>query len=110
MAKQTASRTLQGFLSSDFSRVSSAVAKEICEKAGVSIDAKPQELMHQDIDKIFQAIKQVKIMSPPTNCLSPIGEETLIKGLKKEINAEFFAATTRPHQFTGACLSRLNVL
>ncbi len=96
MAKQTASRTLQGFLSSDFSRVSPAVAKEICDKAGVSVDAKPQELMHQDVDKIFQAIKQVKIMSPPTNCLSPIGEETLIKGLKKELNAEFFAATTRP--------------
>ena len=34
-------------------------------------------------------------MAPPTDCLSPIGEEQLLKGLKKEITAEFYAAVTR---------------
>ena len=34
-------------------------------------------------------------MSPPTNCLSPIGEEQILSGLKKEIPASFFTAITR---------------
>jgi len=35
-------------------------------------------------------------MSPPTTCLSPIGEELILAGLKKEIEADFYCATTRP--------------
>ena len=35
-------------------------------------------------------------MNPPTDCISPIGEDQMLKGLKKEIDAEFYAAVTRP--------------
>jgi len=35
-------------------------------------------------------------MNPPTDCISPITEEIIISGLKKEINAEFYTAITRP--------------
>ncbi len=34
-------------------------------------------------------------MSPATNCLSPIGEEQVLAGLRKEIDADFFTAVTR---------------
>jgi len=34
-------------------------------------------------------------MAPPSNVLSPIGEELLIEGLKKQIEARFYAATSR---------------
>jgi len=29
------------------------------------------------------SLKEIKIMAPPTDCLSPIGEEAIITGLKK---------------------------
>jgi hypothetical protein len=36
-------------------------------------------------------------MNPPTDCVSPIGEELIRKGLQKEIGeAEFFVSRTRP--------------
>jgi DNA topoisomerase-6 subunit B len=35
-------------------------------------------------------------MNPPTDCLSPIGEELILAGLKKQIDADFFIAVTRP--------------
>jgi DNA topoisomerase-6 subunit B len=38
----------------------------------------------------------VKIMAPPTNCLSPIGENQLMSSLAQEVEAEFVAAVTRP--------------
>jgi DNA topoisomerase-6 subunit B len=96
MLKDTKSHTLSAFLQEDFSRVSPGVAKEICEKAGIETNAKPKNIEREHADKIFQAIKNVKIMAPPTDCLSPIGEERLLRGLKKEINAEFYTAVTRP--------------
>ncbi len=95
MLKDTKSHTLSSFLQEDFSRVSHSVAKEICEKAGLETNAKPKNITREEADKIFQTIKNVKIMAPPTDCLSPIGEERLLKGLKKEINAEFYTAITR---------------
>ena len=96
MLNDTKSHTLSSFLQDDFSRVSLGVAKEICEKSGLETNTKPKNITREEADKIFQTIKTVKIMAPPTDCLSPIGEERLLKGLKKEINAEFYTAVTRP--------------
>jgi DNA topoisomerase-6 subunit B len=35
-------------------------------------------------------------MNPPTDCITPIGEDLLVSGLKKEVEADIYAATTRP--------------
>ncbi|MDD5332063.1 MAG: DNA topoisomerase VI subunit B [Candidatus Nanoarchaeia archaeon] len=96
MLRMTKSKNLGSFLTSDFSRVSPAVAKLICDKAKVDIKSKPERIPTQEADNLLKAIRETKIMAPQTNCLSPIGEDLIIKGLKKEINAEFYAATTRP--------------
>jgi DNA topoisomerase-6 subunit B len=96
MMKTTKSKTLQHFFMNEFSRVSPKVVKDICKKTDLPSNLKPQTINHAQADAIFQAIKQTKIMAPQTNCLSPIGEPILINGLKKEIKAEFYTASTRP--------------
>ncbi|HIH31694.1 TPA: DNA topoisomerase VI subunit B [Candidatus Woesearchaeota archaeon] len=96
MLKNTESRTLQSFLINDLSRVGSGTAKEICDNALIYPKKKPQDMSMQDAEKLINAIKNTKIMAPTTDCLSPIGEEFLEKSLKKEINAEFYCAITRP--------------
>ncbi|RME55284.1 DNA topoisomerase VI subunit B [Candidatus Woesearchaeota archaeon] len=96
MLKETKAKTLQQFLTSEFSRVSPKIAKEICEKAKLYERARPSRIARQEVDNLYKAIQQVKIMAPPTNCLTPIGEDILIKGIKKEVDAEFYAAVTRP--------------
>ncbi|MFO8015624.1 MAG: DNA topoisomerase VI subunit B [Candidatus Woesearchaeota archaeon] len=96
MLKTTSAKTAQAFLTNDFSRVSSGVAKEICTKSGVLPNAKPSSVTRDQAERVIKAIKDTKIIAPPTDCVFPIGEEDLKKGLKKEINAEFYAATTRP--------------
>jgi DNA topoisomerase-6 subunit B len=35
-------------------------------------------------------------MKPPTNCLSVVGEELLIKSLEREVDANFYTAVSRP--------------
>ena len=95
MLHDTKSRNLRSFLVNDFSRVSARVANEICEKAGLYEKARPSRIAVQEADALFKAIKLTKIMNPPTDCISPIGEESIIKGLKKQINADFFTSNTR---------------
>jgi len=96
MLKDTESRTLQSFLINDFSRVGPGTAKEICENAALLPNTKPSEVSREMAEKLMEGIKKTRIISPPTECISPIGEDALEKGLKKEVNAEFYCAVTRP--------------
>jgi len=91
----TESRTLQSFLTSEFSRVGPGTAKEICEHAAILPNTKPSQISRDTAEKLLQGIQKTKIIAPPTDCLSPIGEELLEKGLRKEIKAEFYCATSR---------------
>jgi DNA topoisomerase-6 subunit B len=96
MLKETKSRNLRTALTSDFSRVSHAVAHQICETAGLRPEASPRRLSSSQVELLFRAIPKVKIMSPPTACLSPIGEELLQRCLEERIEADFFTTVTRP--------------
>jgi DNA topoisomerase VI subunit B len=48
------------------------------------------------VEQLVKGIKNTKIIAFPADCISPIGAELLEKGLRKEINAEFYCAATRP--------------
>ncbi|RJP68521.1 MAG: DNA topoisomerase VI subunit B [Candidatus Abyssobacteria bacterium SURF_17] len=96
MLKETKQRSLLAFLRSDFSRVTPRVAAEICEQAGLSEKANPARIAREEADKLLAAISQTKIMSPPSDCVIPIGEELIKKGLAQVIEADFYEACTRP--------------
>lgn len=96
MLQDTSASTLQFFLQNDFCRVSAKVAKEICQKAGVYEKSRPSRIAKQEAENLYKAIQEVKIIAPPKDCVTPIGGELILKGLKKEISAEFYASITRP--------------
>ena len=96
MLKTTKARRLRSFLMQDFSRVGGRVAREICAKAGLNETAWPSRIAREEADKLDAALNATKIMSPTTDCLSPIGEELILAALKKGIAAHFYTATTRP--------------
>jgi len=95
MLKDSPARTLRAALSQDFSRVSGAAALQICESAGLSPKASPTRIAHRESEALYKALNEAKLMRPPTDCLSPIGEEQIVAGLQKEIPADFCAAVTR---------------
>ncbi len=96
MLKSTNARKVGAFLSKDFARVSPRVAHAILKAAGIEADAKPAEIAHQEADKLHRAISATKLMNPPTNCLSPIGEAAMLAGIKENVEADFYTALTRP--------------
>ena len=98
MLQDTRANTLSGFLQSDFSRIGAQTAKEICDKAKLKTDIKPKQVDHRQSELLFKSLQETKIMAPPSDCLSPITAELLEKGLRKEINADFYATTSRSPQ------------
>ncbi len=96
MLKETKARNLRSFLQQDFSRVSGAIADAICSGAGVPSTRAPGGASPSEIERLHAAIPKVKIMAPPTNCLSPIGEQLIFKGLQSRVAADFVTSATRP--------------
>ena len=95
MLHETGSRTLQTFLHRDFCRVSSRVAREICQTAGVYENARPKRIAQQEADKLLKAIRETKLMKPPMDCICPIGKELIEAGMRKQLEADFFTSVTR---------------
>ncbi|AIZ56664.1 type 2 DNA topoisomerase 6 subunit B [Candidatus Methanoplasma termitum] len=79
--QNTQQKTVNAFLKNDFSRITERIADEILTKAGVDPSMKPSALSRDQCKAILSAITQVKIMAPQTDCLSPIGDTLIKKGL-----------------------------
>ena len=90
------SRTLHGCLRQDFCRVSARNATEICETAKLSVRARPKRIAREEADRLYRAIQQTKLRKPPTDCIVPIGEELMLKGLRQGVPAGFYCCVSRP--------------
>ncbi|MBI5722524.1 MAG: DNA topoisomerase VI subunit B [Planctomycetes bacterium] len=95
MLQDTRAKTAQQFLTSEFSRVSPRVAKEILDKAGIDSTTRVSRLTAENAKAVYHAVQQTKIMAPSTDSVVPIGEEQLISGLKQVVQADFYAAVSR---------------
>jgi len=88
-------RSMGVFLTGSFSRVTSQASSKVCKEAGIPLSAVPADLHPEEAEKLFQALQKADIPPPQTDCLAPIGVEHILKGMHKELGAEFYAATTR---------------
>ncbi|MCI0492688.1 MAG: DNA topoisomerase VI subunit B [Planctomycetes bacterium] len=88
--------TVSQFLTTTFTRVSPAIARKICHTAKISTRASTRRIGRKEADALFQAIQATKIAAPATDCISPIGEVLILKGLHQVVPGEFYAAATRP--------------
>ena len=103
MCRESSDSRMTVFLRQNFSGVSMRAAKELCEAAELEITMKPKSLKPDDVRALLEAFqgerevngKAIKLLSPPTNCLSPIEEMLIKKGLSKTIDSKFVATMTR---------------
>jgi DNA topoisomerase-6 subunit B len=102
MAKMTQAYRFTSFMVNEFSRVSYRTAREIAKEAEIAENMKPSRITLEQAKAILDAVKRVKIMAPPTDCLSPIGDMLIRKGLRKEIDSKFaYTVTREPAVFSG---------
>ena len=96
MLRYAESETLDSFLRSSFSRIGAQTARDICKKAGLEAEKNPKTVTLDEAKRLHEAFGKAKIQAPPTDCLSPITEELIRKGLEKEHTIDFIETTTRP--------------
>ncbi|HII63765.1 MAG TPA: DNA topoisomerase VI subunit B, partial [Candidatus Poseidoniaceae archaeon] len=103
MLRESKDSRMTTFFRHNFSGVSARASKEICEAAEISEKEKPTKIKPDEIRSILEVFqgekllngKPVKLLSPPTNCLSPIEELLIKKGLSKTIDSKFISTMTR---------------
>ena len=103
MCRESQDSRLTVFLRQNFSGVSMRAAKELCEAAELQVSTKPKSMKPDDVRALLEAFqgerlvnkKRIKLLSPPTNCLSPIEEMLIKKGLSKTIDSKFISTMTR---------------
>ena len=94
---EASDKKLPDFLVEGFSRVGKKTAQEMLEKAGLKGTVKTGSLTADQLKALLAAMQDVAVPAPPTTqCLSPIGEELIRRGLDKEFQMDFVAARTRP--------------
>lgn len=99
MAKATKSRMLSTFLKTEFSSMGERTTKTVLENANLEKNLNPKEMSREQFLSLHRAFKQVKIMAPPMDCLSPIGQTLIKRSLKhetQEISPEFIITSSRP--------------
>ena len=103
MCRESKDSRMTVFLRQNFSGVSMRAAKDLCEAAELEVSKKPATLKPDDVRALLETFqgerklggKPIKLLSPPTNCLSPIEEMLIKKGLSKTIDSKFIATMTR---------------
>ena len=103
MCTEATDNRMTSFLYKNFSGVSTRAAKELLAAAEIDEKAKPKSLKAEGYRALIEAFqgerllngKPVKLLNPPTNCLSPIEELLIKKGLSKTIDSRFVTTMTR---------------
>lgn len=89
---------LSTFLNGEFAKVGGYTADNICREANVDPGVNPRELA-KDIDaakRLVASFQKIKVMAPPKDCLSPITEDLLKKGVVQNHKVDFIATASRP--------------
>ena len=102
MLNASEARKMTSFLTTEFSRISPRGAKEILARADIKPGAKPKYLKLPQIQNLYSVFQEMSFMAPPTDCLSPIGDMLIRKGLRKEIDSKFaYTVTREPKVYRG---------
>ena len=103
MLRESKDSKMTVFLRNNFSGISARATKELLLAADIEEKVKPTAMAPDQIRALLEAFqgdrmyegKPIKLLNPPTNCLSPIEELLIKKGLSKTIDSKFVTTMTR---------------
>ena len=95
MLRESTDRRMTSFLKHNFSGVSPRAAKEILGMAEVEEGRTPKRIKPEEAKEMIAAFQTVKLLKPPMDCLSPIEDLLIKKGLSKAIDSRFASTVTR---------------
>lgn len=100
MLREAEERKMTSFLRHNFSGVSMRAAREILKKSGLEESRQPRRIKAEEAQAVLDSFQKVKLLNPPTDCLSPIEDLLIKKGLSKAIDSRFASTVTRDTRVT----------
>jgi DNA topoisomerase-6 subunit B len=100
MLREAEERKMTSFLRHNFSGVSMRAAREILKKSGLEESRQPRRIKAEEAHTVLDSFQKVKLLNPPTDCLSPIEDLLIKKGLSKAIDSRFASTVTREPRVT----------
>lgn len=103
LIRETDRPTMHAFMIEHFHRVGKSIAESFLKFANIDSQKNPKRLTPKEIVHLVQSMKNFdKFLPPDASCLSPLGEELLTTGIKKELKPEFVAVVQRkPAAYSG---------
>lgn len=97
LASHSKHRRLYDFLKGEFDRMRSDIVRDIIKncKGSVDVDKPPSGLTRKELTDLVEAMRNVNTLPPSPECLSPVGEDILIKGVVDRLKPKFIVAVTR---------------
>ncbi len=95
MLRESEEKRMTSFLRHNFSGVSMRAAKELLSSSEIEEVRNPKRISSEDAKKLIDAFQKIKLLPPPTDCLSPIDDLLIKKGLSKAIDSRFASTVTR---------------
>ena len=95
MLRESEEKRMTSFLRHNFSGVSMRAAKELLSSSEIEEVRNPKRISSEDAKKLVDAFQKIKLLPPPTDCLSPIDDLLIKKGLSKAIDSRFASTVTR---------------
>ncbi len=95
MLKDSQERKMTSFLRHNFSGVSLRAAKELLSVSEIDEGRSPKRISSVEAQEMVSSFHKVKLLPPPTDCLSPIEDLLIKKGLSKAIDSSFASTITR---------------
>mgnify|MGYP006134225809 FL=1 len=95
MLRESEQNRMKSFLRQNFSGVGMKAAERLLLAAEIDANRNPKRINSEDAKKLIDAFLKVKLLPPPTDCLSPIDDLLIKKGLSKAIDSRFASTVTR---------------
>ena len=95
MLRESEQNRMKSFLRQNFSGVGMKAAERLLLAAEIDANRNPKRINSEDAKKLINAFLKVKLLPPPTDCLSPIDDLLIKKGLSKAIDSRFASTVTR---------------
>lgn len=97
LLKNSNEEKLIKFMYKNFHRVGERIGRRFLEYANLDLERDPKTLTNDEIVTLSEALHNYQeFLQPDAACLSPLGEEILTTGIKKELQPEFITVVTRP--------------
>jgi len=94
--RNTEHRRISSFLQDSFTRFSSGKVNELKELVpDIDLNKKPEELTWEEAEKMVNAFKQMKWISPAMDAIVPIGKEQIEKSFNNIFSPEVLVVTER---------------